>query len=66
MLHLLRDGAQGAQLGIHDHVGLFVHGFALGEQFAGFGNNPHPVLDRGIACDVCNLTIVVAARAKMA
>ena len=32
------------------------------ETFRGFGNNPQPLLDEGIACDVCNRSIVVFAR----
>ena len=34
MAHLGGDGALGALLGVHHHVGLFVNGLALGEQFA--------------------------------
>ena len=28
----------------------------------GYGNNPRPVKDKGLACDKCNLEIVIPAR----
>ena len=35
------------------------------ETFRGYGNNPHPVLEEGTACDTCNRRIVILARIQM-
>jgi hypothetical protein len=33
--------------------------------FDGYGNNPSPVLNFGLACDKCNITRVIPARLNM-
>ena len=33
-----------------------------GETFRGHGHNAHPVRDEGVACDECNMAIVVPER----
>ena len=30
--------------------------------FRGYGNNPQPLLEEGVACDVCDRVIVLRAR----
>lgn len=34
------------------------------ETFTGWGNNPHPLAEEGVACDSCNFEKVVPARMK--
>ena len=33
-----------------------------GKTFVGWGNNPHPVKDKGTCCDDCNSMYVIPAR----
>ena len=33
-----------------------------GQYFTGFGNDPWPVTEEGICCDICNADIVLPAR----
>ena len=37
-----------------------------GKKFKGYGNNPWPILEKGVCCDECNLSKVIAARFEMA
>ena len=32
--------------------------------YHGYGNSPHPVLDKGVACDECNAKIVIPQRIR--
>ena len=36
------------------------------DTFRGYGHNPRPLLEEGVACDVCNYGIVINARYKAA
>lgn len=31
----------------------------------GYGNNPYPVTEKGLCCDMCNTTIVIPERIKL-
>lgn len=37
-----------------------------GAYIEGFGNNPAPLADKGLACDHCNATKVIVARISLA
>jgi len=32
------------------------------QTFRGYGNNPQPILEEGVACDTCDVRIVLKAR----
>ena len=67
---LLETGLVHEQLDRFNDAELLMHAKRLpkqkccfcGERFRGWGNNPAPILEKGVACRACNVTIVLPQR----
>ena len=67
---LLATGIVQEQLDRLDDAALVMHARRLpkhkccfcGDRFRGWGNNPAPILEKGVACSACNAAIVLPQR----